>query len=434
MKIKTSIRLTGITSKYPISGILVAIGLVLLSPFVSAYLSYIAFMICIYRIVRHDAKVFAADYATLVPVAQFMRTTGGMSFVIWLCLIAAIWHFIRGKVQVGGALLSLLLLLNYLLVRMQTNVNGFVLCFGQMFVLYVLLPKQDTESSVRVANCFCWSMLLTSIYALLLRNAPQIELIRGPESPAIWGTNIMRFSGLIKDPNYYMTLLLVGLAVMCKLKETGRIRSVRFWVSAVVFTAFGVLTYSKTFFLVFILLGGLYIIWQFWSKKVFKGIFFASMAVLAGLFLLLSEHSPFAVVIERFTSSDSLSDITTGRTDLFKTYWNVISENAFNFMFGKGLDAPVIEKGTHNLFLEIVYHTGFAGFTMIAFFYGSIISSIHKRTDRVNKQSIIAKYIVVFIMFVQYMALQGMFQLITYAGLFVAILSVNITEKVCDDN
>lgn len=418
------------TTEYPALSILMVMGLVLLSPFLSTYLCHGAFLICLYRMVRYDAKVFAVDYCMLMPVYQIFRTPSGMSLLIWLCLVAAIWYYVRRKVLVNGALVCLLLLLNYLIARMQMNINDFVLCFGQMFVLCVLLPRQDPQSAERACKVFCWSLAITSLYALIFRNMPQLVAVRGTETPAIWGTSIMRFMGLIKDPNYYMTLLLVGLAVLCKLKEAGRMRSVIFWSLGLVLTMFGILTYSKTFFLVFVSLGGIYIIWQFWSKKIFKGVFFATVAVAAGAYLLFSEASPFAVVMQRLTSAKNLSDLTTHRSELFVAYWGAITENIGVFFFGRGLDEPLLHgRGAHNLYLEITYYLGVVGLVLILFFYISMISGIHKNYPEIKQQSKIARYVVLLIMVVQYLALQGMFLLVTYSAWFVVVLSLYIVPK-----
>ena len=142
MKISVGMRLRNATTEYPLLGILMVMGLILLSPFVSVYLCYAALLLCVYRVIRYDEKVFAVDYAILIPVSQHFRTADGMSLLVWLCMGASVWYLIRGKVRMNGTLICLILLLNYLLTRMQMNINDFGLCFGQMFVLYIILPKQ----------------------------------------------------------------------------------------------------------------------------------------------------------------------------------------------------------------------------------------------------------------------------------------------------
>ena len=429
MRLKCAIRLADVTTEYPTFGILLAMALILASPFISPYLCYLAFVICICRLIRHNVKVFATDYCILIPVAQLFCTTGRMTFLIWLSLIAAVWFFLRGTIRANATLILLFVLLNYLISRMQMNVSDFVLCFGQIFILYVLLPKQDLTSAERTIKAFCWCLIVTSIYALVFRNKSQLIAIRGQESMAIWGSSIMRFSGLIKDPNYFMTMLITGMAALCKLKETGRIQPFWFWTQIVAMTAFGILTYSKTFFLMFILLGGTYIIWQFWSKKLLKGMVFVMLGIAVVAFFIFSENSPFAVVLTRFTSSRNLSDITTNRSDIFLLYWNVVTENMYNFLFGFGLNEPILGKGTHMLFLEIIYFVGVVGLILILGLFGSMVRDLQKYNLPVKKQSLIAKYAVVAITVIQYFSLHGMFQVLTYGVFFVALLSIRITPR-----
>ena len=429
MKLKASIRRTGRTIEYPAFGILVAMTLILLAPFVTTYLCYAAFLICLYRIIRYDAKVFATDYCILIPTTQFFRTTGGMTFLIWLCLIAAVWFLFHGTIRASASLVLLFTLLIYLITRMQMVIDGFVLCFGQMFTLYVLMPKQDAESAERTVKAFCWSVLGTSLYALVFRNAPQILAIRGQESIAVLGTSITRFSGLIKDPNYYMTMLVTGIGALCKLKETGRVQLFWFWGQVVAMTAFGILTYSKTFFLMVFFLMGLYIKWQFWNKKYFKGVVFAILCVLAGIYFLMSKNSPFAVVLKRLAFGSSLSNITTGRSDVYIRYWNAIVENVVTFLFGFGLKAPMLGKGTHMLYLELMYYVGVLGLIIVLGFFFSLIQDILIKNPQAKKQSLIAKYAVLAIVAIQYISLQGMFQVLTYGVFFVAFLTIIITPK-----
>lgn len=430
MKLRIDGRIKVGTTEYPALSMAIALVLIMASLFLPVYLRYVAFAICLYRIFRYDAKVFATDYCVLMPFSSLFRAAGGVTLMVWLCLIAAIWYLVRGKLRVNGAFVLLILLLNYLLLRMQMNINDFVLCFGQMCVLFVLVPKQDAGSAERSVKAFIWSMLLAAGYAMLFRNDSHMLAVRGPEDAAIWGTSIMRFSGFEADPNYYATLILVGLALLCKLRETGRIRSLWFWVQGGILTLIGALTYSKSFLLVFVLLGGIYIIWQMWNRKVIKGMVWAALATVMGIYLLFAESSPFAVIMTRLTSSSGLEGFTTGRNVLFAQYWNVISENASTLLLGKGLQADILQdKGVHNIYLEIMYYTGAIGLVLMMAFYISMIRSIEQQNPALKKQGAIAKYTVILILAVLYLALQGMFQVITYAGLFLAFVSVYLTKE-----
>lgn len=429
MKKTDRIRQWGEKTEYPFWGMMLVMALLMVSPFLSGLIPYAAFVICLYRVVRYDVKVFAVDYCLLTPVSALFRTTGGMTLLIWLCLVAAIWYFIRGKIRGNSTLVFLLLLLIYLITRMQMDINDFVLCFGQVFILYVLAPRQDPRSAECAIKAFCGSVIISSIYALIFRNTSYLSSIVGYDSEAIWGSGIMRFQGLFADPNYYMTLLVVGLALLCKLKEADRLRPVSFWIQSIAMVAFGVLTYSKTFFLMLVLLIGTYIIWQFWSKKIFYGVFFTVVVMIGAVYGLSAENSPFAVVLERMTSSKDLSDFTTNRSDLFVAYLNAITKNLGTFLFGYGFNAPLLRMGAHNIYLEIAYYSGVLGLVLMVGFCISMLRWIGKRTSGFQKQNFIAKYVVLMMVAVLYFSLQGMFLVYSYAAFFLVFLSLYITKN-----
>lgn len=424
----------GEKAEYPIWGMVLVAVLLMLSPFVSSLLPMGAFVICLYRMIRYDEKVFAADYCLLIPFTFLFRTPGGGALLVWLCLIASVWFFIRGRIRGSSMLVFLLLLLNYLILRMQMNITDLALCFGQIFTFYMLLPEQDPRSAERAVKLFCWSMLLSSVYALVFRNTYYLAAIIGYESEAIWGSGIPRFQGLFRDPNYYMALLVVGLALLCKMKEAGRLHPALFWIQSAAMVTFGVLTYSKTFFLMLILLVGIYIIWQFWSKKVFYGVFATILVMIAAIYVLASDNSPFAVVLERLTSSKDLSDITTNRSDLFVAYWRAISKNVGTLLFGYGFNAPLLNgRGAHNVFLELAYYIGIVGLTLIIGLMVSLACWIGNHTSGFHKQSMIEKYVALGMAMVVYCSLQGMFLLPCYAAFFLALLSLHIVKKEPDE-
>ena len=416
--------------EYPAGGMLIVTVLLMVSPWISNLIPYVAFVLCLYRMIRYNVKVFMVDYCILIPYTYLFRTTGGMSLVIWLCLFAAVWYFIQGKIRANGTLIFLLLLLNYLLTRMQMNINDFVLCFGQIFIFYVLLPAQDAQSAKQGVSAFCWSMIISSVYALLVRDTSAIISILGNESEAIWGSGIMRFRGLFEDPNYYMTLVIVGLALLCKLKESNRLHPVAFWIQGGALATFGILTYSKAFYLVFVALAGTYIIWQFWSKKLFRGVLLTALTMVVALYFLSSENSPVAVVLERLTSSKDLSEFTTNRSELFLNYWNAITENIITFFFGHGLNAPLLNGwGAHNLYLEIAYYSGMVGLVLLAGFCISMINQINRQTAGIQRQNVFAKYVVLLMVGGVYCSLQGMFLPPCYGVFFLALLSMYITKN-----
>ena len=183
-----------------------------------------------------------------------------------------------------------------------------------------------------------------------------------------------------------------------------------------------------------VLLGAVYILWQVRNRKIFTGIFLIIFIVLVAYFLMFSEKSPFAVIVERLSTSRNLNVLTTGRTAIYAAYWKAITENATVFLFGRGLAAELLFKPTHNIYLEILYHIGFIGFLIFAGFYISILRSVLKRDYGIRRQHFIAKYVGLFMMMVLYIPLHGMFLIVTYGEFFLALLTLMIVKKQPDAN
>lgn len=420
------------TSEYPWISIAVAVVLLYMAPFVSRWLAVVSFLICAYRVLRYDARIFATDYCVLLPLVSLTNAPGTPALLIYLCLLAAVWYIVKEGIQAHTSFVLLIILLNYLMTRLQLDVNAFVLYFGQLFALCVLLPKQDARSAERTVKAFIASLIASSIYAYVLRNTGPIRAICGEISYAIWGTNILRFKGLFQDPNYYMTLLIMGLVLLIKMRECGMVGIWEFILQGLALTLFGALTYSKTFFLVFILLGGIYVIWQFWSRKVVGGMLLTILALGGLYFIIFSKASPFAVVIQRLLAANNISDLTTGRTEVFLYYWAEISEDLWSFFFGKGLAAEGLFKDPHNIYLEIMYYTGVFGLAMASGVYFTLVYETNRRSEIIGQQHLIARYAPLLMFLVLFFSLHGMFQAVAHGELFLTILSLMITKKYND--
>ena len=416
-------------NEYPQLGIMLAVLLLYIAPFVSMWLAVPSMAICLYRVIRYDAKVFATDYCMLLPLASLTKVPGIPMLLIYLCLLAGIWYFLKGGLRAEASFVLLIVLLNYLLTRMQMDINAFVLCFGQMFVMWVLLPKQDEKSAERTIKAFIASLILSSAYALVFRNTSAIRAICGAEVYAFWGSNLRRFKGLFQDPNYYMTLMVIGLALLIKLKECKMVNMGIFVFQGVSMVAFGILTYSKTFFLVFVLLGGIYVLWQFWNKKILSGMTLGILAVALAFVVLFAENSPFAVVMERLVSAQNLRDLTTGRSEIFLAYWKAISQDMKSFFFGKGLAAKALWRDPHNIYLETLYYVGTVGFVLIVSIYLLMVQEIKLRMPDVCQQHWIAKYVVPMMFLLLYFALHGVFHIVSYGELFLAMISMMLIKK-----
>lgn len=419
---------------YPMLSMVIVVVLLFLSPFFSSLPSYAAFAVCLYRAIRYDAKVFAADYCILAPMAQVFCASKGMSLLLYLVLLVGVWHVLRNGIRSNKSYVMLIVVMNYLVLRMQLSITNFLLCFGHLCMLCVILTKQDAKSATFAAKAYCTGLLISSAYALLFRNTWQLRRILGVEAEAIWGSGIMRFRGLIADPNYYMTMLVMGLVVLAKLRDCRHIGAPTFLVVAACYVVLGLMTYSKTFIVMLALLVLIYILWQFYNNKHIRGLII-SLAILACIpWLLFAEESPFAVVLARFGSGSDLSDMTTGRTDVYAAYLKEIFSGWEVFSFGVGMADEGLVRDPHNIFIELVYYLGILGFAAYIAFFAAMVGTMKDIDLRVRKENMIAQNVSIIMVVVLFFTLHGIFQPVFYANAFIALLAILIIPKEAEEN
>lgn len=410
---------------YPVPGICVILTLIYLSPIVGSWLNYAAFGLCIYRLVKNDERIFSIDYCCLISVATVFSVSGGLSFVVVLSLIAVVWFIVRDGLAVDKPLVFLLILACYLIVRMQMSLNNFVLCVSQLLVIYLMVSSLDTQTIVLDIKAFVLNMLASSVYALIFRSSPKIIGIIGNEVPAFWGSSLTRFQGLFRDPNYYMSLVIISIVLLTLLRIQKHIPKYLFMLSLGCLFVFGALTYSKTFLLLVCLYWVLFVIYLFRGKRYLSAIVFIVCTVCLAAILA---NTLFATTLFRITSASSMNELTTDRISLVKTYSHVIISSAKNLFFGSGLSAGIIEKGTHNLFLEILYYVGLIGLVLYVFYIGALVLWVRKKFSTGKNISGLFNYSPLILFIALFCSLQGMFSISVYALLYLSIISIGIPQ------
>ncbi len=417
--------------EYPISSLIMILALIYASPFVSLYLNYLAFLLCIYRIIRYEESVFAVDYCVLASVSYIFVSTGIVSLLSWLSIIAALWWIIKMGVRATSSFALLIILVDYMLFRMQGEVNTFVLCISQLILMFVLLSNQKKEGIVCCIKGFCLSVIVSSLYALLFRNTSQINSLLGNEIEAYWKSSFTRFRGLFRDPNYYMTMVAVAMALLAILFLNTYLSQKVFVVGVGILMFFGALTYSKTFLVVLVIFSILFVAMLFSGKKYIWGILCIFIFFIVGGIL---SRTVLSVTIYRITSTNNLYELTTGRSELIAEYLHEITKSAGNLFFGAGLSADILGRGTHNLFLEIVYYYGLVGLgVMIAYIVSLIRLTLRRFEDSMGKKNGILKYTVLLIFLLLFGTLQGLRFSITYVLLYLSILAMIIIPKKDND-
>lgn len=410
---------------FPWPGIAAAMVFILASIFISPYLNILALLICTIRIIHYGSTTFSTDYCILVTTSLLFQWNGAI-FLPYLCLFAALWFIGTEKIRIDMLALLLVLQFTYFLVRMNGGYKNLVLCFSQLLLLGVILHGLNRQTAIISIKAFLAALLVTSLYAFIFRNTAQLTAIRGREVPAYWMSSQLRFTGLFRDPNYYMSLLVAALALLLAMRLRGELGRVVFLVMGSCFTVFGLLTYSKTFLLLIVLVYIVYILLLLGKKRYLPVFVIVVITVFYIWIALQTEDSPLQIIVHRFTTATTLDDLTTGRTELHIRYWKAITQNVFSFLFGYGLDAGYLGLSPHNLYLEIIYHIGAFG---LLFFLSEILGFVRltgAKMSGVQKHSILMTYYPLLLMGILFFSLAGVFSTSTYAMIFLALASMLI--------
>ncbi len=403
------------TIDYPKKGIFISLAIACIMPFISQYLIFMPFLIQVYRLIKYDSWVFVADIALLVSFSTLFVTPSGDSLIAFLIALAAIvFIFVKGNFSFPQMFLIVFAFACYLLLRSETRFSDYIFIITGLFFAFAYSSAiTDFDKAATVVTLFIAGCLGSSIYALIFRNfsvfnryTAQTLSTGGEEATA-------RFSGLFQDCNYYCVFLLIAWALLFQLYYIKKLGFLQFGALSVPLILFGILTYSKTFVVVTIIAILFYILLSLKSKRYILAISLTIGIIL--LFVFLESIDILSVVVSRFSEAEDINSLTTGRFDSWLNYIHVIFNDLKIFLIGGGFKAPLLEIGTHNLYIEVWYYIGIIG--LIPFFAILIYPILVKR-KQFRKD--FTAYIVIIVLFILYFSLQAMYNSMFYVQVVIA--------------
>ena len=221
------------------------------------------------------------------------------------------------------------------------------------FIKYVIVIVCGAELARRTT--------ILELYILLLIGAASI-LVNALFFPMDYG----RYSGFFLDPNAAGFICLLGVALAFAIKSEK-------WkyIGILIFTFCGVLTFSRTFFFVWIVIILISVFQNRSNIKIFVG-------GIAAVLLLLTIANSLKLDTERLTILDSLfssgkvsQNIDEGsRTETWAKYYDIIYDSP---LLGNGYKAfksdNIYDVGVHNNYLRIIGDAGILPFLIFVGIY-----------------------------------------------------------------
>ncbi len=314
-------------------------------------------------------KICLPTLCFLLPFANIIKfQPGQISLFTVMFLVYVVRTLLKKDALKRVFLISLLFFAGYAFVFSGTER---IITIATMVCGFAMLHdacKSEEYDYKEVLYAFCLGIIISSVLGLLKEQLPIVDsFVQEAVQKVGHKEYVERFVGLNVNPNYYTMDISVALACVTVMMVTSskptKIQVLLF----VGLSVFGLMSVSKSFLLIWIFLLAVIMFYGFrnggtsFLKLV---IMFAIMAV----FIYLFAKESVDTYIYRLTedSDGDLSGLTTGRSDIWISYIKAILKSERILLFGAGL-GKILDKGTHNTYLEALYGLGLIGTLFYAF-------------------------------------------------------------------
>ncbi len=309
-----------------------------------------------------------------LPWSQLLRLSpNDFSFyTVGMILVCGIHLLKRNRLRKYHIILTALLMVLTLSIKL---IDGNFIDFDYItiFMLFLFFPVVKDEWSRKRYDFYttvCFFALGIVLAAICAKELYDYGNIRAFIQVNAW-QNVTRRSGFYDDPNFYTAQITAALGGAFAIILRQRKASHTVFLAALIILLLycGMFSSSKSFLLITIILMAI------WIVEVFriKGRTALKVCLLVGCFVtvvLLLTLSVFEELwlsfADRLSYSDTMSDITTGRTDIWQNYLRQMFSDMKLLIFGNGLTKEYIGgRASHNTLLQLYYQFGLVGVPLV---------------------------------------------------------------------
>lgn len=283
--------------------------------------------------------------------------------------------------------------------------------------------ESDEYDYKHVLYAFCFGIIISSALGALRDYLPIIRTFSMDTTYKVASDEYAaRFVGLNVNPNYYTMDVSVAMGCLVATICTQKMRPIYIILFGVL-AAFGLMSVSKSFLIVLAVM--IVILWLNSLRQGGTTFFKLTFALVAAgaLILIFAEDAVNTYVVRlNKDSTGDLSSVTTGRSDIWISYIKVMLSSFRTLFFGAGL-GEMLKKGSHNTYIEMVYHIGLVG---SALYFWVLKASVAIKKFPRN----ILYYIPVLILFIRFFGI-GMFiqDSLWYYFVIIALLIIDGNKK-----
>lgn len=393
---------TKISERHMLMGLVIAFSVLLVLRSVSNIFVYPLILVGALASVFVPLSACLPMLCFLLPFANIIKLSPGQIsiFTIFFAIYVLRIIFKTGRLN-RMFLLTALLFASYCLAVSGPDRIVTIVTMVCGFTMLREATESDEYDYRHVLYAFCFGIIISSAIGAMRDYLPIIKSFSLDATYKVGHEQYtQRFVGLNVNPNYYTMDISVAMGCLVTTMCTEKLRPIYFVLFAAL-AVFGLMSVSKSFLIVFVVM--LVILWLNSLRQggtTFLKLTFALM--LGGVLVLLFAEEAIETYIFRLTEEDTtdLSSITTGRTDIWISYVKTMLKDLKVLFFGAGV-GKILERGTHNTYLEMFYYIGIIG-TALYFFVlkSSVVIKIFPKK--------IVYYIPLLIVLIRFMSI-GMF-------------------------
>lgn len=312
----------------------------------------------------------------------------------------------------------------YLIVGMGSKyTTAFKMIMG-IILFYLFVRTIEVDDFKNHIMAFVLGVIGSSAVGTFRDSLPQLSAYFKSEYTLYNGADLTyRFTGLNYDPNFYSmsVVFAIVLCIILLMNKTGN--RALMWTLLVSLLVFGFQSYSKMFLLAVMIVGIISIIYMMKSPKMILAALAALLTLGMGVVTWLKEIGYMDIMYNRIFEGD----ITTGRLDILKSYYEYLANSPFAFIFGKGIGADYLSVGgAHNTYIESVYCVGILG--SIIFLY-MMISIFKCKKYNNKKRSLNYMLLFVFLVMISVLGCFTINELPFYCMLVWLGLNINVESR-----
>ena len=310
----------------------------------------------------------------------------GISFFTVALLAACIisftqnWRIINTYHMIAAIFLAILTMAEK--IYQGNPIQPDYLAFLIMLLFFPCIMEKKEHASFREMTLFfAVGIISAALIARQVVNFPNISRYIRVDSYL----SITRSAGFYGDPNFYsahITACLAGILILLS-KETRRLHQMVLVIIVVVLAYCGLLSASKSFILVTFCLVLAWIPTMVGQKTAISSKFRLILWLICAAGIILSStmfDALWEVIRERFSYSASISQLTTGRTEIWKAYWEEFSQNVPLALFGNGYTSVTLDgRASHNTIIQCIYQFGLIGTMLYISWLILVLRRMHRR-------------------------------------------------------